>query len=186
MSSPAPEILRSITALLAIMGSLLTTAVCALPEDAQQPIHISADRALHNEKAGLTVYNGNVEMEQGSLRISADKITIYRIDGEADKIVARGRPAQMQQQPDPDKGLVQARAGVIEYYKTESRIHLRQDAQIEQEGSTVTGDTIDYYIDEQLVKAGSSKSGEDSRVEVVIEAQALKKSEDDSGATDSK
>ena len=171
--------------LLALWGILLTGTAVALPEDRQQPINITADQALRNEKEGLTVYKGNVELQQGSLLITADKITIYRIVEEADKIVAKGQPAQLQQQPEPDKSLVKARAGIIEYYKAEARVHLRHDAQIEQEGSRVTGETIDYFIDEQLIKAGSNRSREDSRVEVVIEAQALQKNEGDSGATDS-
>jgi lipopolysaccharide export system protein LptA len=170
--------------LLALSGMLLTTTVAALPEDRQQPINITADQALRNEKEGFTVYNGNVELQQGSLHITADKITIYRIVEEADKIVAKGRPAQLQQQPEPDKSPVKASAGIIEYYKAEARVRLKQDAQIEQEGSRVSGETIDYFIDEQLIKAGSNRSKEDSRVEVVIEARALQKNEGSSGTTD--
>ncbi|MEH6580381.1 MAG: lipopolysaccharide transport periplasmic protein LptA [Halioglobus sp.] len=157
--------------------------VMALPDDNQQPIHISADQAVRNEKKGITIYKGNVEMAQGSLHITADKITIYRIVDEADKIVAKGKPAQLRQQPDPQKGLVHARAGMIEYYKAEARVQLSHDAEIEQDGSRVTGETIEYYIDKQLVKALSNSTQDDSRVKVVIPAQNLQKSEDNSGTT---
>jgi lipopolysaccharide export system protein LptA len=168
-----------------LISLLFTNPVTALPDDRQQPIRVTADQALRNEKAGYTVYSGNVEMNQGSLRITADKITIFRLIEEADKIVAKGQPAVMQQQPDPDKGLVTARAGTIEYYKLEARVHLKQDAIIEQDGSKVTGETIDYFIDQQLVKAGSNRAREDSRVEVIIPATSLQESEGDSGATKS-
>jgi lipopolysaccharide export system protein LptA len=80
---------------------------------------------------------------------------------------------------------VNAHAEIIEYYKDEARVHLKQNALIEQDGSKVTGDTIDYYVNEQLVKAGSNRTKENSRVVVVIPAQAIQKSEDSSGATDS-
>jgi lipopolysaccharide export system protein LptA len=172
--------------LLALVSACLVDSALALPEDQQQPIRISADQALRNEKEGITVYSGNVEMEQGSLHISADRITIYRIVEEADKIVAKGQPAQLQQQPDPNKGPVKASAGVIEYYKIEERVHLKHDARIEQDGSRVTGETIDYYIAEQLVKAGSSRANDDSRVQVVIPAQSLQKNGSESGAADGK
>jgi len=170
----------------ALLTGVVSSATLALPDDQGQPIRITADQALRDEKGGFTVYSGHVEMDQGSLHISADKITIFRIVEEADKIVAKGKPALLQQQPDPEKGLVNARAGTIEYYKLESRVHLKHEAQIEQDGSSVTGETIDYYIDEQLVKAGSSRNREDSRVEVVIPAQSIQNSEAGSGATDSK
>ena len=169
-----------------VFGATLSINVFSLPDDREQPIRITADQALRNEKEGFTVYTGNVEMVQGTLHITANKITIYRIVEEADKIVAKGRPAHLQQQPELEKGLVNAHAEIIEYYKDEARVHLKQNARIEQDGSQVTGDTIDYYVNEQLVKAGSNRSKEDSRVVVVIPAQAIQKSEDSSGTTDSK
>ena len=168
-----------------VFGATLSTHLFALPEDREQPIRITADQALRNEKEGFTVYSGNVDMVQGTLHITANKITIYRIVEEADKIVAKGRPAHLQQQPELEKGLVNARAEIIEYYKDEARVHLKKNARIEQDGSKVTGDTIDYYVNEQLVKAGSNRTKEDSRVVVVIPAQAIQKSEDSSGTTDS-
>jgi lipopolysaccharide export system protein LptA len=181
----ATAIARPGIALAGLIGVLFSSAIAALPDDRQQPIRITADQALRNEKAGYTVYSGNVEMNQGSLQISADKITIFRLIEEGDKIVAKGTPAVMQQQPEPDKGLVTARAGIIEYYKLEARVHLKQDAVIEQDGSKVTGETIDYFIDAQMVKAGSNRNREDSRVEVVIPATNLQESEAERGAANS-
>ncbi|MEH6591725.1 MAG: lipopolysaccharide transport periplasmic protein LptA [Halioglobus sp.] len=181
----AAAVIRPGIALAGLIGVLLSSTTAALPDDRQQPIRITADQAIRNEKAGYTVYNGNVEMNQGSLQIRADKITIFRLIEEGDKIVAKGQPAVMQQQPDPDKGLLTARAGIIEYYKLEARVHLKQNAIIEQDGSKVTGETIDYFIDEQMVKAGSDRAREDSRVEVVIPATNLQQSEGDSGAANS-
>ena len=43
--------------------------VAGLPDDRDQPIHITADQALRDEKQGKTVYSGNVHMTQGSLKI---------------------------------------------------------------------------------------------------------------------
>ena len=81
---------------------------------------------------------------------------------------------------------MKAQAGVIEYFKSEDRIRLSQSANIEQDGSIVTGDSIDYYITEQLVRADSDKSREDSRVQVVIPAQAVQGDREERGETDSK
>jgi len=91
----------------------------------------------------------------------------------------------MQQRPELDKGLMHARANIIEYYKMEDRIHLRDNAQVEQDGSTVAGDTIDYFITEQLVRADSNQAETSSRVEVVIPAQVVNKQESDNVPTDS-
>jgi lipopolysaccharide export system protein LptA len=171
---------------LALAASLLVTLpASALPEDRDQPIRIEADEALRDEKQGFTRYQGNVKMNQGSLRIEADEVTVYHVDEEADKIVARGKPARFQQQPEAAKGLVKARAETIEYYKDDDRVQLLDNASIEQDGSTVTGDSIEYFIAEQRVRADSDRSRGESRVQVVIPAQVIENRDSGSGATDS-
>ena len=172
-------------ALMALVFSVISATSVALPDDREQPIRITADQALRDEKQGFTEYTGNVRMDQGSMHIEADKITIYHVDEDADKIVAEGAPAHMQQRPEVNKGLMHARANIIEYYKAEDRVHLRDNAQVEQDGSTVAGDTIDYFITEQLVRADSNQAETSSRVEVVIPAQVVNEKESDSGTTDS-
>lgn len=150
----------------------------ALPDDRDQPIHIAADKALRDEKQGITVYTGNVRMSQGSMELEADSLVIYHISENADKIVAKGKPAKMRQQPEPDKALVHAEAEVITYLKNEEIVHLEIAARVEQDGDIVTGDSIDYYIARQLITARSDQSLEGNKVEVVIQpgAQAAPRS----------
>ena len=145
----------------------------ALKDDTEQAILIVADEAVRDEKSGLTVYRGNVLMNQGTIRIEADQITIYKIKIEGDKIVAVGSPAHLAQQPEPDGPMMHAWGGIIEYYRTEERMLLLKDAQLEQDGSIVRGDRIDYLIDEQVVKAVSDGSNTERRVEVVIPPHKL-------------
>ncbi len=161
-------------ALLVLVPGSLAAPSLALESDSEQPIRIVADEALRDERTGLTVYRGNVQMDQGTIRIEADQVTIYRIKSEGDKIVAEGSPAHMQQQPDPDSAPMHAWAGIIEYYRLEDRIHLRGDAVLEQDGSKVRGDRIDYYIEAQQVKATADESDGTRRVEVVIPSHRLK------------
>jgi len=172
MSSPGPEgrnrYLRSCGAALLLLCTLTAGPARALPNDQDQPIHITADKAVRDEKQGFTVYSGSVQMNQGSMEIKADKLTIYHVDEEVNKIVAEGKPAKLWQQPELDKGVVHARALVIEYFRNEERVHLETNAHVDQEGSIVTGDSIDYFITEQLIKADSDETQEGNRVQVVI------------------
>ncbi len=158
---------------LATWLSTASMSLLALPDDTQQPIHIVADEAVRDEKTGLTVYRGNVEMNQGSIHIEADQITIYRIDAEGDKIVAEGEPAHMRQRPEPESPFMHAWGEVIEYYRVEERVLLKENARLEQDGSTVKGDSIDYFINEQLVKAAGNEQDTSQRVEVVIPPHKL-------------
>lgn len=168
----------------ALLACLLPAVTLALPDDRDQPIRITADSAVRDEKQGFTVYSGNVHMIQGSMDIVADTLTIFHETAEADKIIAEGKPAKMHQRPALDEPLVRARAEIIEYYKTEDRVHLKINAHITQDGSSVTGDSIDYYIAEELVKAGSEQAPDGQRVEVVIEPKLIREEDAADGTTE--
>lgn len=160
----------------------------ALPEDRDQPIHITADKALRDEKERVTVYSGHVVLVQGSMELEADTLTIYHTTEQADKMVAEGNPAKMRQQPELDKAVVHAQGRVITYFRSEDKVNLRTDAKIEQDGAVVSGDSIDYFIAKQLITAQSDKTQPDDKVVVVIPPnvqQQQKQKESDSGATES-
>ena len=161
----------------ALMLCSFPPAAKALEDDADQPIHITTDEALRDEKTGRTVYEGNVELVQGTIRIYADRITFYHVENEAERIVAEGEPARYQQQPEPDAPLLHAHGDTIEYFRDEDRVQLRENAQVEQDGQLVTGDQIDYFIRDQLVKAASEPSDTNSRVKVVIPPHKLDEEE---------
>lgn len=172
----------SVLRVVALIAWLLPAMMAnALPDDRDQPIRITADTAIRDEKQGFTVYSGNVHMTQGSMDIEADKLTIFHETAQADKIVAEGKPARMQQKPAVDEPMVRAHAEIIEYYKIEERVHFRIDAHIDQDGASVAGDSIDYFIVEQLVKADSDKATEGNRVQVVIPAETIREEEAPSG-----
>jgi len=157
-------LLRAACALLAITAGQAT----ALPEDRDKPIHITADKAIRDEKLGVTMYTGNVQMRQGSMELEADTLTIFHDEAQADKMIAKGKPARMRQQPKPEQGLVHAHAEEITYYRDEERVHLQTNAHIEQDGSQVSGNSIDYFIAKELVKAQADPANDGDQVEVVI------------------
>jgi lipopolysaccharide export system protein LptA len=155
--------------LLCLFGVFFTTTALALPSDRQAAITVEADRAQINEKTGITDYQGSVIIKQGSLLIEADQVTIYSTDGQASKIFCFGKPAHYQQQPKPEDGLVNARADTIEYYLDSETITLIKNASLEQQGSTLKGDHINYDLKAELVEARGSDNSQ-QRVHMVIPA----------------
>lgn len=166
--APARGLFRWPCLLVLLILCLSPPALEALPDDRDQPIHITADRAVRDEVQGVTIYSGNVHLVQGSMELDADTLTIYHNIDVADEIIAEGNPAKMRQQPELDKGIVHAHASVITYYKSEDRVHLQTQARIEQEGSVVEGDAIDYFIERQVITAESDQTRDDNKVVVVI------------------
>jgi lipopolysaccharide export system protein LptA len=163
----------------ATVAALTALHAAALPEDRNQAIEITADKAVRDERAGFTVYSGDVILIQGSLHIEADKLTIFHDREAADRIVAEGQPARMRQQPAVDQTPVRAEANRIVYVKSTEQIVLTEAASIEQDGATVTGESIKYFMAEQLVRADASSEDSSSRVQVVIPAEVIEEQRED-------
>ena len=154
---------------------LLPTYTHALDSDREQPIQIVADEAIRDEIAGETRYEGNVVLTQGSLKITADELTILHSTEDADRIIATGNPATLVQQPTPDQPPVDASALRIEYVRSEDLVRLLEDARIAQNGSTLSGNQIDYLVSQRTVKAAGGADGPgQGRVEVVIPPENLR------------
>jgi lipopolysaccharide export system protein LptA len=179
--------MRSGASIALLSLALPSSLALALPDDREQPIHITADKALRDEKQGVTIYTGNVVLVQGSMELEADTLTIYHTSEKADQMIAEGNPAKMRQQPELDKAVVHAQGKVITYFRKEDKVNLRVNAKIEQDGAVVSGDSIDYFIAKELITAQSDQTQPDNKVVVVIPPNVQEQpKEDDGGAAESK
>jgi len=132
--------------LLAVLLAVVPASVYSLPEDADQPIHIRADTAEIDQQAERVVYRGSVQVDQGTLRVTADTMTIEYEDQKVIRIIAVGTPAHYQQQIEENEERVKADALTIIYHTRDERIDLKGKANLEQEGSTLAGELIIYDI----------------------------------------
>ena len=174
---------RRLASLVPVFAFLLITghspSVQGLPDDRLQAIEITADRAERNEREGFTLYTGTVVLVQGSLRVEADRLTIFHDRENADRIVAQGEPALLQQRPALDKELVVASANRIVYMRSREMVLLQQAASIEQEGAIVSGDSIRYFMAEQRVQADATPDDGNARVQVFIPAEVIEDTQND-------
>lgn len=167
-----PIMFQKLSSLIALTISL---NVMALPDDQYQPIEIQADSAIRHQKEGLTTYQGNVFMKQGSLQVDADTITVSNTDGKnATNLIAKGSPARFQQQPELDKSIVYASANIINYAIEDGRIELAGNALLTQGDAKISSDKIVYLSNEQVFKAEKTAGnalGTTQRVQVIIPAK---------------
>lgn len=145
----------------------------ALESDSAQEITIQSDRAEFDRKAGTATYSGNVILQQGTLRIDAEQITLFSDDRQKlTRSVASGSPALFQQQMEADKGLTKAKGNKIVYHPSARTITLNESASLEQEGNFFSGDRILYDIASDSVSAkGTSQKADPSggRVQMIIQ-----------------
>lgn len=148
---------------LCLLVSLTSSSLWALPSDRAQAIHIESDSATRNDKTGITVYTGSVRIKQGTMRIAADKVTVYTTDRVVSKIICLGKPAVYQQQPQTEDELMTARANSIEYRLAKEIMVLTGNASVDQGGSEIKGPVINYDLKQELMQAGG-----EGRVQMVI------------------
>ena len=127
----------------------------ALTSDADQPIHIEGDDAEIDQNNETIVYTGSVEVVQGSLRVSGEKMVVKVSGNQVERITTIGTPARYQQQLEGDQGLVEAHADSIIYHTAEERIYLNGNAFLAQQGNTLQGESIRYDIVNGKVDASS-------------------------------
>jgi len=159
----------------ALVMLLAVGRVYALADDHNQPISLKADRVEINQKKGLSTYEGGVELQQGSMVISASRIVVYSKGNQVTRLEADGTPVKIRQRASPEKEETRAEARHIEYDPKSATLRLTGQAHIWQDGNEFSGETIIYDSLHSIVRAsGSEQQGEQKgeqkkeRVEVII------------------
>ncbi len=141
-------------ALLLLLALLAPGVAGALSTDRDQALYIEADQAKLNERHGVSSYEGNVKITQGSMQLMAARMTVHSRDRTLHSIVTEGMPTRYRQRPEGSEQDVTAEARRIEYSAELNRVILTGKARIQQDGNTFSSERIVYDIDKNLVSAG--------------------------------
>ncbi|WP_052383866.1 lipopolysaccharide transport periplasmic protein LptA [Litchfieldella xinjiangensis] len=157
-------------ALIATVTLLAVSPAMALQSDAQQPIEVAADQLDLDDRDGTAVYSGDVEIRQGSMQLTGQRVEIQRNDaGEVSRITATGQRAYIEQQPAPDEPVVKGWGRTIVYHSAERRVELIDQAELHQAADTFDGAYVQYYLDRRTVQARSNVQGsEKQRVRMTL------------------
>jgi lipopolysaccharide export system protein LptA len=157
---PAPRRALGRATLLALClgGSVVPAA--ALEGDQGQPLFIEADSVELDDIQDTSVYIGNVQIDQGSMRILADHVTVkHKEDRRPRLIVALGNPVRYRQDMEGEKGEVKAHAQRMEYDADKEELTLIDQAELTQAADRFASDRILYDRARSQVKAGASAQG---------------------------
>ncbi|WP_150909806.1 lipopolysaccharide transport periplasmic protein LptA [Marinobacter halotolerans] len=156
---------------------LLAPPVAAFNLESDTPIRVTADTARLDDSKGVATYTGSVEMTQGDIRLTAERVTVTRSEEGVSRIQASGQPARYRQPAVEGQGETDARALEIQWSAEDNRVTFRGEAVIEQGGNLFRGQVIHYDSAERIVTAeGSDESGGgDGRVEMVIQPRSTDK-----------
>jgi lipopolysaccharide export system protein LptA len=151
----------------ALLLLLLPCQLWALASDRDQPIEVEADELEVREQEGISIYQGNVKLVQGSLEINADRVVIHFNDAnELTLMEMTGAPATLRQLDDNQQEM-RGEAMQIDYSQTDSLLELRDSARLSQAGDVIESDIIRINTESNSLQAGSTKS--DQRVKMLIQ-----------------
>lgn len=157
-----------------ICGFLLYPEISlALPSDNKKPANIDANSALLNQKTGTYTFIGHVTVQQGTTKLSADKLIAYSSkQKKINKVIAYGKPAHYQTLPKPGEKRFYASANKIEYYATTGKVILIGHGKLKQGSSTFNAPYITYDRKKGIV---TSKPGKQQRTTIIIQPSNLSK-----------
>lgn len=155
--------------------SASSSFVFALPDDAEQDLLLESESLEYNEGKGTITYSGSVVMQQGSMLIKANRVVIHGNINQATKVTANGEPAHFEQTPEIDAIPVTAQANRLEYKVSDKSLLLQGDASLHQEGTSLSGNLIEYDVKNSVVRAKSNDqhSNEKQRVRMIIPPKVL-------------
>ena len=157
----------------AMILALMSSRLCALESDSEQPITIDSNTATYDDATATSTYTGNVISIQGSIRVNSDKLVVYFVDGDAEKLVFTGNKAKFKQTPSEGAEDITGEALTGEYYPKKDLLILINDATVWQGNATYSSNLIEYDIKTSLVKAGE-KSSNAKRVHVILKPKEQK------------
>jgi lipopolysaccharide export system protein LptA len=127
---------------------------------------IEADRVELNDGQGVSTYYGNVKVDQGTLELTGETMTVYTKGDQVEKVIMEGTPATYKQRPDNKDQDVRAKALRMEYYTNPEHILLLKDAEVEQEGDRLRSQRIEYDVARDKVNAGTDEPNERVRITI--------------------
>lgn len=152
--------------LLGLLG-LFSYPAFALTTDAEQPIHIEADKLDIDEGKHTSRYTGNVEMNQGSLNISADQIIFhFTPQNDLQKLEISGKPATFKQLNEEQK-TISGSALRMHYYENESLLELDGEARFVSDADTIESERITVNTQTNALQAGNREGS--GRVRMLIQ-----------------
>jgi len=151
----------------ALLLLLLPCQLWALATDRDQPIEVEADQLEVREQEGISIYQGNVKLVQGSLEINADRVVIHFNEAnELTLMEMTGTPATLRQLDDNQQEMW-GEAKQIDYTQSKSLLELRDSARLSQAGDIIESDLIRINTESSSLQAGSMES--DQRVKMLIQ-----------------
>ena len=163
--------IRPARAALFIALLCISLPLMALESDRQEPLEVSANSTDGTLGDGVTTLRGNVDIRQGTLRITADEAEVQKVDGKVSSVTFRGQPAHLQQEIE-EQGLVQATANTIDYQVASGLVTLAGNADVKHPQYKISGELLTYDLNVQHFQGSSGEDG-NGRIHILLDPEVI-------------
>jgi lipopolysaccharide export system protein LptA len=161
----------------AVIAVTLALAFAAEAEkaDRDKPIQVDADRQFGDQKKQESIFEGHVVINQGTLRIDADRVVIRQDTAGNIYVTAAGQPAKFRQKRDGFDEYVDGYAQRIEYDGKADIVKFFDRAKVKRNQDEINSNFIQYNANSETFEAfdpAQKQAGIEapgSRVRVVIQ-----------------
>ena len=155
-----------------VLAALALAALPALADraDREKDINIGADLLTGDDNTRVTVFEGNVVITQGTMRITANKVTVKE-DPERNKFyVANGAPVTFRQKREKADDYIEGFAQRAEFDDKSAKLKLFDKARLKSAQGEISGDLITYDTNRELfeVNGGAQSGVPGSRVKATL------------------
>jgi lipopolysaccharide export system protein LptA len=164
--------MRALALPLAVAALALAAGAAAERSDREKEIVVGADRLTADDANRTSTFEGAVVVTQGSMRITAAKVTVKE-DAERHKFyVANGDPVTFRQKRDKVDEWVEGFAQRAEFDDRNDVLKLYSRARVKSNQNEITGDFISYDMKREVAEVSGAPPGKapppDARVKVII------------------
>ena len=156
---------------------VLSAALAALPaaaerSDREKEIVVGADRLTADDANRTSTFDGTVVVTQGTMRITAARVTVKE-DAQRHKFyVASGAPVTFRQKRDNIDEWIDGMAERAEFDDRNDVLRLYNQARVKSNQNELTGDFISYDMKREVAEVSGAPPGKapppNSRVKVII------------------
>ena len=131
---------------------LSVSSASAERADRAKPINLEADTVTLDDIKRVSIYEGNVQLTQGTLLIRSDKLLVSEDKQGFQHGTAHGNPAYFRQKREGFEDYVEGYGGRIEYDGNQEKVELFSQARMKRDQDEVRGDYISYDIKTEFFK----------------------------------
>ena len=147
----------------------LSNAVYAEKADREKPLHIEANQMSLDNAKRISIFEGKVDLTQGTLHVVAEKIVVTEDAAGHKFCVATGHLASFRQKRDEVDEYVEGYGERVEYDTLKEQIDLFVHARVKREQDDVRGDHITYNTLTEVFRVDSPENN--GRVRATLQPQ---------------